>query len=358
MFMGVQEFLNKGFIYVKWLFFLVFLLFILPGSVYGVESNEKVNGRVHERNLVNIYFIHSNDCSHCKQEGLFLNSLEERYSNVAIYRYEIHDEGTSELLEEIGRLYKVKAEAVPITIIAGSIYMGYNEEKSPLKFIKTIEYYSRYGYQDKAGEYLQIENLPFYKIEKETMSLEDFMNSYGNYKLFSSVYTDDLDLSFNAYVLGIKSECTVISVFCLVVVLMALMKYKINRHKIPLLVMYLGVSFLSFMAYVIQSKIFTLVIEVIIMMLLTINLLRYTKNRKRYYLLGNGLIVIAVISNYMENRLGNSGISVFKALIPLHNLTGLDKVLYYMDYLGIVLLLNILFILLFWGVMKRLRRIT
>ena len=39
-------------------------------------------------NLVNIYFFHSNTCSHCKAEGKLLEELMNEYDNIKIYKYE------------------------------------------------------------------------------------------------------------------------------------------------------------------------------------------------------------------------------------------------------------------------------
>ena len=58
----------------KYLF--IFLVLFLPFSV-----------RASEKNTVNIYFFHSNTCSHCKAEEKFLKKLEKNYDYVKVYRY-------------------------------------------------------------------------------------------------------------------------------------------------------------------------------------------------------------------------------------------------------------------------------
>ena len=74
--------------------FLVFIFFSI------INVNAKVND-----NQVNIYFFHSNTCSHCKEESKFLKELETRYKNINVYKYEIHDENNYEILKEVEKIY-------------------------------------------------------------------------------------------------------------------------------------------------------------------------------------------------------------------------------------------------------------
>ena len=62
--------------------FLLILLAFCPLSFVFADT----------KNSVNIYFFHSNTCSHCKAENNFLKSIEKQYDNVNVYRYEVHDE--------------------------------------------------------------------------------------------------------------------------------------------------------------------------------------------------------------------------------------------------------------------------
>lgn len=306
-----------------------------------------------EKNLVNIYFFHSDDCSHCQKESKLLDSLEEHYSNIFIYRYEIHESNNRELLDKVEKLYKIKATGVPLTIIGDTIYTGYNEDKSPLKFTKTIEYYSKYGYIDRVGETLQIETLPFYQVEDNAPTLDKFLNSYQNYQLIGSIYTDDLEPSLSAFLLGIKSKCNIVNIFSIIITLFLLAKIGGSRNKIILLALYLSLSFLLSIAYVISNQAFTLIIEILILILCMIGLLDYSKTKKRQYLFGNSFIVIAIVSNYIESKFFNSPFSILKTLIPLYNLSGMDKMVYYINYLFAVFTINVLILLLFYIISKK-----
>ena len=63
---------------------IILLLIIIILSTNIVKAEEK--------NLVNIYFFHSNTCPHCKAERKLLDELENKYNNIKIYSYEISEE--------------------------------------------------------------------------------------------------------------------------------------------------------------------------------------------------------------------------------------------------------------------------
>ena len=66
---------------------IILILFLIISIFFiniPIQASEKSN-------LVNIYFFHSNTCSHCQEEQKLLKKLEERYDNIKIYEIEIHD---------------------------------------------------------------------------------------------------------------------------------------------------------------------------------------------------------------------------------------------------------------------------
>ena len=128
-------------------YIIIISLILLTGNI---SSNmiEVVHGEA-KTNTVKIYFFHSKTCIHCKEENKLLKKIEKKYNNVEIKRYEVHEEESKNVLEHVKDVYKINTNNVPITIIGESIFTGYNEEKTVISFIKTIEYYSRFTYTDK-----------------------------------------------------------------------------------------------------------------------------------------------------------------------------------------------------------------
>ena len=145
--------------------------------------NIPTNIKAEEKNLVNIYFFHSSDCSHCNSELIFLETLEKKYDNIKIYKYEVHDNINNQKRLEISKLYNLKNSGVPLTIIGDTAYLGYIEEISNLNFIKTIEYYSIYEYDDRVGKYLNIDYSKNLLTETSIPTLDEFKSTYGNYYL-------------------------------------------------------------------------------------------------------------------------------------------------------------------------------
>ena len=333
------------------LLFLITSILFLPSSIATAEREE-------EKNFVNIYFFHSKDCSHCKIESKYLDTLEKKYSNLTIYRYEVHEEQNQEIIENVEEIYQIKMNSVPVTIIGDTIYTGYLEEKSNLKFIKTIEYYSKYSYTDSIGEYLQVETLPYYQKETDIPSLENFIDSYENYQLIGPLYTDDLDITLNANILGILSKCNIVNIFSMLIVLLLLLKIGGERNKIGLLTFYLVISYLLSITYIIPSELFTLGIEILILILFMLGLLGYSKNKKRQYLIGNIFIVIAIIKTSLENKWFGKYVSIFKSLLSLHKLSGMDKLIYYLNYLLILMIMDLIFVLVCYMIKRLLQKKT
>lgn len=317
---------------------LIFLLVTLPIMV-NAETNDK--------NIVNIYFFHSRDCSHCNSEIKLLDDLEKKYDNVRIYRYEIHNKENNEIRIKVQNLYGLKGNGVPLTIIGNTPYLGYQEEISTIKFIKTIEYYSRYGYIDQVGEMLQITKLPSREIEANAPSLDEFLKTYGNYKLIGSLSTDDLDTSSSAIILGVLSQFNIIKILMTILTIILLLKTDKKTKNIYFLVMFLILSFIFNTTYLTSNNIYKIIIYLIIILIIITSIIFYLKTKDRKYLYSNIILIIAILTSYLENHYFKNNIIAFKEIISLNNLTSLNKVSYYGNYFFIIIIINLLIILIY-----------
>ncbi len=90
------------------------LLVLIPSNCYAL-------------NEVNVYFFYSDTCDICKQEEVYLKALEQRYSNLRIYRYETSNQDNYNLMLEARSLFSDSRKGVPYTVIADSPYHGFNE---------------------------------------------------------------------------------------------------------------------------------------------------------------------------------------------------------------------------------------
>lgn len=325
---------------------LIVLIVIFCGSLNVFAENT-------DRNLVNIYFFHSNSCSHCKSEEKLLDDLEKKYSNVKIYRYEVHDDNNRELFKQVQNLYDVKTDGVPLTIIGGSVYTGYHEERGKVQFIKTIEYYSKYGYIDKMGNFLKLDLLPTYSVEQDSPEFEEFFSDYGNYKLVGNIYTDDFDMSTNAIILGILSQFTWLKVLAFIVIFFFFWKIKKEKVKITLLFEFLILSNILIIESLVSNLFFSFIIVGLLLIYVVYRLLKYRKFKNKEDILSLFFIFFIILVSYADEYFVFSYSSIFRELVNLYVFDFMDKFIYYFQYLFMIFNLNLLFILLFIYFNKR-----
>lgn len=308
-------------------------------------SFENVSAKENDKNLVNIYFFHSDNCFHCKGAGAVLDKLEGKYSNIKIYRYEIHEVQNKEIYEEVKKIYKLKNNGVPLVIIGDSYYLGFAEEKSMIQYVRTIEYYSRYGYEDKVGEFLKIGMGSNLKVDSDIPSLEEFSNQFGNYQLFGNIYTDNFDFLSNAFLLGSLSQINLVNIIAILLIMFLLSKVLCQKNKIIILVSFFSVLFLLTLNFIFEKHIFMLCIISIVLGLFILYLYKFYKTRNFDYLYGNLFIVIAVITGYLEKSFYFKYYFTFRELNLLYQLSGGNKLLYYGNYIISVVIIDVLLVL-------------
>ena len=290
-------------------------------------------------NLVNIYFFHSNSCSHCKEETKFLEKIIENYPNVKIYKYEIHNKDAIEVLKKASNIYNIKTNGVPITIIGNKVYTGFSYEKSSLKFIKTIEYYSRNGYQDKLGEQL-ILKLPTYEIKENTITLDKFINEYHNYNLLG-IKTDNLNTSAIALFLGFLSSINIIRIITIILVIMIVKEQK-EVTKLLYSALYILLEILLILTTLLNNHLFIIITYFIVVILLAPIMHKIIKEKKSLFNLIL-LIIISVIGTYVANRMDNN-IMIFNNIVNLHHLEGLEEIMYYSNFIIAKLTISVIII--------------
>ena len=329
----------------------LFLLYGIIGLSIFFLTNVEVQAEEvwsKEKNLVNLYFFHSDTCSHCIEEEKILQKLENNYSNLKIYRYEIHEEGTQEILKTATDIYEVKSYGTPLTIIGEEVYLGYMKEKSDLQFVQTIEYYSRYAYQDKLGEQIGITDLPFKKSEKNAQTLKEFQQEYGNYTLLGKIETKDLDTSLIATITGILSGLNPIFLFSVVIVFFLLKKWIGGiKNQTLLLIAYFLIHFFLSSTTILKNGFYALAIQVFLLVLFTYGLVKYYKNKKRQYVMLNGFIVLAVIVYSLSQNFYDHYLEIFLEVQKIYLLEGIECLTYYANYLISVLLVQFMVLISF-----------
>jgi len=85
-----------------------------------------------QTNNPEIYFFYSETCPHCKTEGQFLNTLQEKYPEADIKRYEVvSNQENQKILKDFYEKYNVpKGEQgrVPVTFTPTKYFVGFSDQ--------------------------------------------------------------------------------------------------------------------------------------------------------------------------------------------------------------------------------------
>lgn len=175
--------------------YVIFSLFLFMMAICNIKA---------EDNLVNLYLFYSKTCPHCEEEIKMLDSIKDDYKNLRIYKYELSEDNNSEIFKNVAILFDLNVSGVPFTIIGEKTFIGYGEN-SKKTIIGCIEYYSKHGYVDKVGQYLNKE-LPTYEISDVDTSIDEYLEDYGNYSfnipIIGEVNTKTLTIPMIAVVMG------------------------------------------------------------------------------------------------------------------------------------------------------------
>lgn len=206
---------------------LIFLLTILSASFQHVA--------VKAENQVNIYFFYDVACTHCYEEGLFLDSMEAKYSNLTVSRYEITSNvDNNQLFEDIKSVFSDQTSLTPYTVIGGIALSGFNSQtESDIE--KLIVRYSNQEYVDV---FLKMQN-------GETINQDDFDSlsfeegDTVNLPIIGEVRIDQLSLSLAAVVIGFVDGFNPCAMWVLLFLITLLVQQK-DKKKMWIL----GVTFL------------------------------------------------------------------------------------------------------------------
>lgn len=161
---------------------ILLFLFIIPFGVFA-KDNKKVT----------LYLFHGDGCPHCEEEMKFLETIEKKYDNFEIVKYEVwYDDKNSELLNKVLDVFNLTSRGVPTNVIGDTIIVGFGSSTGS-KIERAIEYYQKNDYDDVVSQISngsfnrEIED-KFSEAEKksdEEMSLDAGVFGKVNLKKFS-----------------------------------------------------------------------------------------------------------------------------------------------------------------------------
>lgn len=333
---------------------------------------------VSEKNLVNIYLFHSYTCKHCKEEIKLLDELEKEYDNIKVYKYEVNENENGELLKNISEIMGSKVTGTPYTIIGNKVFSGYDYENSKGRFKGAIEYYSKYGYEDKVGEYISSIPLPSYEVKDTDPDVDEYINDYISYKvklpLVGEVKLKNLTLPLITVVIGLADGFNPCAMWVLLFLISMLIGMKDKKRMWILGSTFLLTSALIYLIFMMSwLNLANLLISVVWVRVIIavvslvggfINLRGYIKHRKvsgcdvvddkkrnriitrikkfttekNFWLAILGVIVLAISVNVVELACSAGLPVMFIEILSLNNLTAIEEIIYIVLYMLFFLL--------------------
>ena len=333
---------------------------------------------VSKKNLVNIYLFHSYTCKHCKEEIKLLDELEKEYDNIKVYKYEVNENENGELLKNISEIMGSKVTGTPYTIIGNKVFSGYDYENSKGRFKGAIEYYSKYGYEDKVGEYISSIPLPSYEVKDTDPDVDEYINDYISYKiklpLIGEVKLKNLTLPLVTVVIGLADGFNPCAMWVLLFLISMLIGMKDKKRMWILGSTFLLTSALIYLIFMMSwLNLANLLISVVWVRVIIaivslvggiINLRGYIKHRKvsgcdvvddkkrnkiitrikkfttekNFWLAILGVIVLAISVNVVELACSAGLPVMFIEILSLNNLTAIEEIIYIVLYMLFFLL--------------------
>lgn len=333
---------------------------------------------VSEKNLVNIYLFHSYTCKHCKEEIKLLDELEKEYDNIKVYKYEVNENENGELLKNISEIMGSKVTGTSYTIIGNKVFSGYDYENSKGRFKGAIEYYSKYGYEDKVGEYISSIPLPSYEVKDTDPDVDEYISNYISYKvklpLIGEVKLKNLTLPLITVVIGLADGFNPCAMWVLLFLISMLIGMKDKKRMWILGSTFLLISALIYLIFMMSwLNLANLLISVVWVRVIIavvslvggfINLRGYIKHRKvsgcdvvddkkrnriitrikkfttekNFWLAILGVIVLAISVNVVELACSAGLPVMFIEILSLNNLTAIEEIIYIVLYMLFFLL--------------------
>jgi len=340
---------------------LLFLFTLLiPISGYAKEDDE-----------ITLYFFYGDGCPHCAEEKKYLDTIEDKYPNLKIVRYEVwYDDDNAELLNKVEKEFEVTRSGVPTNVIGSSIIMGYGDSTGS-KIERAIEFYTNNDYEDvvqkiKDGTYKKEEKKEDDFKKKETKSDEDLTL---NIPLFGKRNLKNFSLTAASALIGLIDGFNPCAMWVLLFLISVLIGMKDRKRMWIIGLVFLLTSALFYMLILlswitIAVKITTIIwvrnlIAIVAIIGALINLYSFYKTKddsgcdvvdesrrkkifkkikkftaeKSLFIALIGVIGLAISVNFVELACSAGLPLVFSELLALNNVNSFMKFIYTLIYI-------------------------
>jgi thiol-disulfide isomerase/thioredoxin len=174
--------------------FFISLLFSFGSNVEAQNINESE---------VNIYFFWGEGCPHCEKEKIFLEKLEEKYSQINIYDFDITQSVRGrQIMSEMGEKLNTHISGVPFTVIGEQYFIGwYDEQSTGMAIEGAVQDVLKNKRRDIGQEILSLID----EVEEENSQNEEIKSPIPEklkVPLFGEIKTKNLSLPVFTIVLG------------------------------------------------------------------------------------------------------------------------------------------------------------
>ena len=259
----------------------VFLFIILCPLFVNAKEKEKIT----------LYLFHGDGCPHCAAEINFLNSIENKYKNLEIVKYEVwYDEENANLLQKVYEAYDITRNGVPTTVIGNTLIQGYSDSTG-LRLERAIKYYLKNDYIDqieriKTDTFVKEDLVDKFEKEEEKTDDEMIVDTH----IFGKVNLKKVSLGTAAVVIGLIDGFNPCAMWILLFLISVLIGMKNRKRMWVLGLTFLMTSALVYMLIMlswisIAVKITTVIwvrniIAVVALIGAIVNLRSYIKSKK------------------------------------------------------------------------------
>ena len=332
------------------LFLIALITFIMPINTKALSNSysDRVANIVNvkkEDNKVNLYLFHGDGCPHCKDERNWLEGIKREYKNkLNVYYFEVwYNADNVKLMDKVREEFNIKESGVPLTIIGGKYFSGFNPSTAV-------------NIENKIKEYL-------------TDDKEEIGENKKNLPLLGDVDLKSVSIPLVATILGFIDGFNPCAMWILLFLINLLFGMKDKKKAWTLGLLFLlisgfvyflsmiGINFVLGIATINWMKI---VIAIFILIFGILNLRKYLKirkeeagctvvddkkrknlisrmkkivNNKSFMLSIIGVIVLAASVNLIEMACSLGFPLVFNEVLTVNNVVGVTRIIYLLIYI-------------------------
>lgn len=332
------------------LLLIALITFIMPINARALSNSysDRVANIVNvkrEDNKVNLYLFHGDGCPHCRDERNWLEGIKREYKNkLNVYYFEVwYNADNVKLMDKVKEEFNVKESGVPLTIIGGKYFSGFNASTAV-------------NMENKIKEYL-------------TDDKEESGENKKNLPLLGDVDLKSVSIPLVATILGFIDGFNPCAMWILLFLINLLfgMKDKKKAWTLGLVFLFIsgfvyflsmiGINFVLGIATINWMKI---VIAIFILIFGILNLRKYFKirkeeagctvvddkkrknlisrmkkivNNKSFMLSIIGVIVLGASVNLIEMACSLGFPLVFNEVLTVNNVVGVTRIIYLLIYI-------------------------